>query len=233
MAKKRAQDLVAALAAGDLLVRDSVIQNLFAAGLIFRTLEAAQANAEHRDDVVRVALGRHGFAYLIVTTGKSDDLSELSLYPVDTWHEREAIDPKSNKISHNTRSIAVYKWGVDRSGRSDKKLEIAWKGRDFGMTAAEYFQEHFASTPLAERPFADDVRRASPRFYHALATFQSQRGQSINDLFPADPAARGGAKIKMGPDPTYEELLARRDRERESTRIRVANWRRRKRLEAS
>jgi hypothetical protein len=143
---------------------------------------------------------------------------------------KEAMEIQKTRVF---RGVLTYNASVGDSKGSEKTIQIAWQGRDFGMTAAEYFQEHFASTPLADRPFADDVRRASPRFYNALATFQSQRGQSINDLFPADPAARGGAKIKMGPDPTYEELLARRDRERESTRIRVANWRRRKKLEAS
>lgn len=105
---------------------------------------------------------------------------------------------------------------------------IDWAGRGSGMTAFEYFEAKFGSIPFERRPSADQIRQASLTFYRSLSKHQSRQGQSIGDLFPIDPQARGGAKVKGGGDLSHEALLARLERQRENRRRSMAKWRAKK-----
>jgi hypothetical protein len=133
--------------------------------------------------------------------------------------------------SNNITLVPRYKSDVGNASSDDKGLEITWNRLDSGMSAYEYFQEHFGRLDYEDRPTADQVRTASKRFYSTLAQHQSRRGQSIHDLFPADPDARGGSKAKIGGTLTYDRLMERLERRRE--RDRLAKAQKRARLKPS
>jgi hypothetical protein len=152
-------------------------------------------------------------------------LDELDLLNIQRKIGEPVHDAKRNEITRSLGSFVVYNNEVETDKRVSKPLEIAWKGRGSGMTAFKYFEARFADIPFEERPTADEVRQASARFYSTLAQYQSQRGQSIHDLFPRDPDARGGAKAKNGGPLTFERLMERVERTRERNRLNKAKER--------
>jgi len=114
---------------------------------------------------------------------------------------------------------------VKENKKGGDRLAIEWSAKTSDVSAYEYYCDKFEPLPKNKRPTADEIRRASLEFYNAIAKHQSRRGNSIGDLFPIDDRARGGSKAKGGGDLSYEGLLRRLERQRESRRISMAKWR--------
>lgn len=111
---------------------------------------------------------------------------------------------------------------LDASTRiSPQQIETlrSWRPRS-GHTAYKYYLDHFLSIPLAERPFAHEVRQINEPFYRSLCTFMSRRQQSISDLFMIDMNGRDGDG-----DVTAQVALARVYQHRERARKRAARLR--------
>lgn len=101
------------------------------------------------------------------------------------------------------------------------------------MTAIAHYRETDGMLPPDKRAFADEVHRADRRYYNALAQYQSRKHQSIGDLFPMRPEARGGAitKLDQRADLSPEEALVELNRQKEAARLRMANLRAKRRAE--
>ena len=157
--------------------------------------------------------------------GRSPLPVNASIEDFIVWGRREEASPRKGGDQGNSRDI------VNPVGDGEKRqdeLRIDWAGRSSGVSSFEYFESKFGSVPYDDRPSADEIRRASLPFYRSLAKHQSRQGLSIGDLFPIDPHARGGAKVKGGGDLSHEALLARLERQRESRRRSMAKWRAKK-----
>lgn len=144
---------------------------------------------------------------------------------------RQGVDSRSNSVNerNNITGQFCYTEPVGKDVSSAKSLTISWNREDSDMTAYEFFEAQFGHLPFEERPTADQVHQASQRFYRTLAQHQYRQGKSIHDLFPADPAARGGSKAKIGGELTYDRLLASLERKRDRGRIAQARHRARQR----
>lgn len=95
----------------------------------------------------------------------------------------------------------------------------AWRAGE-GQTSVAHFMKHYATLPMAQRPFTDEIRLANQKYYEALARHQSREGGSIGDLFPTRPEAIGGA-IRQRIDLTPEEALAKIEHRRAQSRERM------------
>lgn len=104
--------------------------------------------------------------------------------------------------------------------RAAQALDIAaaWEG-NATLSSLQLFETHFRPIPRALRPFAHELKQRAPRYYGALAVQQTRLGQTLEDLFPIDPSARGAPQKPMPSVEDAAEILAdrrRRDRERKA-----------------
>lgn len=136
------------------------------------------------------------------------------------------------RVSNNDEILETLSYSPGVGGDLEKRIDAVkqWNSAS-GTTAHECFLQAFADVPFEERPTADQIHQASRRFYNTLTVYLRRQGQAIGDVFPIDPNARGGAKAKGGGDLSHEGLLARLERTRASARQRMAEARKRQKLE--
>jgi hypothetical protein len=92
-----------------------------------------------------------------------------------------------------------------------------WKA-GAGLSSLAHFEMYYGELPPEQRPYADEVRRANRHYYQALARAQSEKGESLHDLFPARPEGRRKPL-------TPEQALAEINRQREAARLRMQTLR--------
>jgi hypothetical protein len=206
---------------------------------VLRTVEAANGLAP----ALKASLAADHYLLRQRTRQGNDGVQGVLTGPVrdhaaSGWKDggRRKLNPPASFRPVESKWYACFLWEnkVKKSRRGalekDKdSIKIEWNPGK--ATAFEHYESNFAQLPKDQRPFLDQIYRASPAYYNALAQALRPRGQKLSDVFTSRRSARGGGLARRGYEITPENAFLELERQRQLRNERVRKHRARKKAE--